>query len=255
MSNLNWDVPQELVPLPSNGIIYSPDSVLYNKQTLQIKAMTANEEDILTSNAYLKEGSVITNLIKSCLIDKDVDVDDLLSGDKNALMVSIRITGYGKDYAVKHECDKCAKLNSVNVDLTSLEIKRFGIKPIEEGKNEFSFDLPVSKKRVVFKYLTGHDEKENRLRDQRLEAIGISANNSVTQQLKDVIISIDGITNKLEIEKFVKNMPALDSRKLRLFIKGNEPGIDMKYKYSCSNCGNANEFMLPITSEFFWPST
>lgn len=256
MSNgLEWTVPQEMIPLPSSGLIYSPDTVLYGKETLQIKAMTAQEEDILTSNAFIKEGTVIKNLVKSCLIDKDVDVDDLIVGDRNALMVSIRITGYGKDYNVNHTCEKCQSYQKVTADLSTLGIKRFKVEPVEKGKNLFEFNLPVTKKKVLFKYKTGHDENEIKIKEERLKAIGIQSNNLVTQTLKDAIVSIDGITNRTEIDNFVRNMPALDSRNLRQFIKENEPGLDMSCDYNCASCGHTNSFALPITAEFFWPST
>ena len=123
----NWEVPVESVPLPSKGIIYSPDSLLYNTETLQIKAMTAKEEDILTSQAYIKEGVMIEKLISSCLIDKSINVNDLIAGDRNALMVSIRITGYGSDYNVSHTCTSCDHVNKITANLSELKIKRFRI--------------------------------------------------------------------------------------------------------------------------------
>jgi len=250
-----WEVPQELVPIPSEGKIYDPDSTLYGKQTVQIKAMTAREEDILTSQAFLKEGTVIQNLIKSCLIDKTIDVDELINGDRNAILVSIRITGYGGEYDVVHRCDKCSSKNDVAVDLSSLAIKRLKKNPIEAGKNLFSYELPVTKKSVVFKFLTGRDELEEEMRVKRMEALNIKQDNSVTRYLEQIIVSVDGITDKNKIHHFVKNMPALDSRKLRMYAKSQEPGIDMSWKYNCSNCDHQNEFTIPITAEFFWPST
>ena len=251
-----WEVPVEVVPLPSGGLVYNPDNLLFNRDTIQIRSMTAREEDILTSQAYIKEGTTIKKLVESCIVDKSINVDDLLLGDRNALMVAIRITGYGSEYKVKHSCQNCGSSNSINIDLTELPIKRFDTQPVEQGKNLFEYTLPVTGKKVRYKYQTGHDEKRSAIEAKRRKALGIedSAGN-VTKFLKDSIVSIDGIDDVLKIEHFVRNMPALDSRKLRLEIQKNEAGIDMFSNYECSNCSSQNDFVLPINSEFFWPST
>ena len=250
-----WEVPVESVPLPSKGVIYSPDSLLYNTETLQIKAMTAKEEDILTSQAFIKENTVVEKLINSCLVEKSIDVNELINGDRNALMVSIRITGYGTDYKVSHSCVSCGTSNAVDVDLSQLSIKRLKEPPVEAGLNLFEYTLPVTKKSVNYKFLTGHDQKEIATIEKRLQKAGMVQNNSVTSFLENTIVSIDGITDKNKIKHFIANMPALDSRKLRRHIKQTEPGIDMSWQYCCKNCGHDNDINLPITSEFFWPST
>ena len=250
-----WEIPVEVVPLPSRGIIYDPDSTLYNRETIQIKAMTAKEEDILSSRAYLKEGTAIEKLIGSCVTDKSFNVDDLITGDKNALMVSIRITGYGSDYKVEHVCKNCGTRQDVTVDLGALELKRLTQQPVEPGKNIFAFELPVTKKVVCYKFLNGHDDREEELKQKRLANLNMTADNNVTNFLERIIISIDGITDKNKIRHFIANMPALDSRKLRLHVNNSEPGIDMSWKYSCKKCSHDNEFSLPVTPEFFWPST
>tara|TARA_R110002096_G_C14508117_1_gene715923 strand:+ start:101 stop:898 length:798 start_codon:yes stop_codon:yes gene_type:complete len=253
--DFGWEIPVEVVPLPSNGTIYSPDTTLYNKETLQIKAMTAKEEDILSSQAYIKEGVVIKKLIESCITDKSFDVDDLITGDRNALMVSIRITGYGSDYNITHTCKKCSHNQPVTVNLTELPIKRLQHEPVVAGRNIFSFELPVTKKIVHFKYLSGHDDKEEEVKQKRLTKLNMNSENSITNFLERIIVSIDGIEDKNKISHFVKNMPALDSRKLRLFISESEPGIDMSWQYECKKCMHQNGFSIPITTEFFWPNT
>ena len=119
----------------------------------------------------------------------------------------------------------------------------------------FIYDLPVTKKRVEFKYLTGHDQKEIDIKEKRYKNMGIKYDNTVTSYLENVIVSIDGVYDKNKIHHFVKNMPALDSRKLRKHIKDSEPGVDMSWNYECNDCGYENNFNMPMTSEFFWPST
>ena len=251
-----WEIPVESVPLPSKGTVYSPDTTLYNRETIKIKAMTAHEEDILSSQAFIKEGTVVNHLIKSCVTDKSFDVNDLILGDRNALMVSIRITGYGSDYGIIATCPKCLHKNNINIDLTSLKINRLNIKPLNEGENKFKFKLPVTKKEVVFKFLTMKDEIDKSISEKNMKNIlNSKINNTITNFLMYSIVSIDGVTDKNKLRHFIKNMPAYDSKALRRHINDNEPGIDMSSILECKNCSNKTEISVPITSEFFWPST
>lgn len=253
--DFGWEVPVETIPLPTRGVLYDPSSNLHCLETVKIKAMTAKEEDILASQAYIKEGTVIEKLIESCLIDKNIDVYELTSGDKNAIMLGIRITGYGSQYPVKSVCENCGSKNDVDIDLTEVPIKRLGIEPTELGQNLFEFKLPITGKVVKFKYLNGHDELERDKIAKRYKEMGIQKQTTVTDFLENVIISIDNVTDKNKIKHFVQNMPALDSKKLRTYIKENESGMDMKWKYQCNSCSHSNEIFVPVTSEFFWPST
>jgi hypothetical protein len=251
-----WEIPVESVPLPSRGILYSPDSTLFNREIVPIKAMTAHEEDILTSQAFIKEGTVINQLIKSCVTDKSFDVDDMTIGDRNALMIAIRITGYGPDYNVNTSCENCSHVNNVTVNLSDLGIKRLSIKPVKDGKNEFEFALPVTKKKVTFKFLTLKDESDRTISNRNEQAaFGVKLEKNVTSYLKYTLLSVGGVTDKSKLHHFVTYMPAFDSKALRKFINDNEPGMDMGAHYDCEKCTHRNGFNLPITSEFFWPST
>lgn len=254
-NEFEWEVPYETVPLPSQGVVYDPNLTLYNTETLQIKAMTAKEEDILTSQAFIKDGTVIEKLIRSCLVDKSFDVNDLIAGDRNALLVSIRITGYGSDYKMNHSCQNCGTKNEVIAQLSELGIKRLAVQPVSPGKNLFEYKLPITKKVVHYKFTTGHDEIEEETINKRKRKLGMQESGKITSFLERSIVSIDGITDKNKITHFIKNMPAMDSRKLRMHMKENEPGIDMSWKYECLTCQSQNEIGLPLTSEFFWPST
>jgi hypothetical protein len=252
----NWDIPVESVPLPSEGKIYSPNTTLYNRKTIPIKAMTAHEEDILTSQAYIKEGTVINELIKSCVTDKSFSINDMIIGDRNALMVAIRITGYGSDYKVTTACQNCNHVNNVTVGLSELPIKRLKLKPTEDGKNEFSFQLPVSKKNVHFKFMTMKDDTDRAVSQKNTsKLLNLKMENNVTSFLSYSIISIEGVTDRNKINHFIKAMPAYDSKSLRNHIKNHEPGMEMTDQFSCKNCGHHNEFAIPVTSEFFWPGT
>jgi hypothetical protein len=253
--DFNYEVPVESVPIPSSGKIYPPESGLYGKESIEIKAMTAKEEDILTSRALIKKGTVITELIKSCVIDKSVNVDDMISGDRNALMTALRITGYGSEYIVQVDCPECGTTNKPHFDLASLPIKRLEIQPVAEGSNLFEFQLPVSKKTVQFKFLTGKDEADMTTIQERQKKQGMKTDNLVTSRLQYSIVSIDGVTDKTKINMFIRNMPARDSLSLRKHIDANEPGIEMKSWMQCENCHEHSEVNLPIGASFFWPDS
>lgn len=250
-----WTVPVEQVPLPSGGIIYPPTSPLHGRETLQIKAMTAQEEDILMSRALIKEGTVVSSLIKSCLIDKSIDPGDLLSGDRNAILVAIRITGYGSSYNANVTCPSCSRQDSYNFDLAGIEIKRLGAQPIAPGTNEFSFTLPMSKKSVTFKLTTVRDEEDaSRLRERMAKLFPDAKNDaSVTRQLEMQVTSIDGKHDRAAISAFIKAMPAIDSRTLRTYMSSIEPGLDMNVDFTCRSCSAGSKVALPLGAAFFWP--
>lgn len=251
-------VPQEIVPLPSMGKVYSGGSTLFGRESVEIKAMGVREEDILTSRALIKKGTVITQLIKSCLIDKSIDVDEMISGDRNALMVAIRITGYGAEYSANLECGKCGEKHDETFHLDQLPLKRLEADPVVEGQNLFEYELPRSKIKVQFKLLTPKDEEEILAEQEKKKKLGLKAPNGtdtiVTDNLRSSIVSIKGITDRAKIINFINNgMGAFDSRALRKHIQDIQPGIDMKQVVTCENCGNIEEVQIPIGVTFFWP--
>ncbi len=253
--DFNFEIPVETVPLPSMGICYPSESSLYQQETIDIKAMTAKEEDILTSRSLIKKGTVITHLLKSCMTDKSVDPDLMLSGDRNAVMTAVRITGYGSDYNVEVDCPSCGERSKQSFDLSKLPIKRLLVEPVAAGSNLFEYELPLTKKTVRFKFLTGADEAELATIQERKKKQGMTAENLVTQRLMFAIQAIDGITDKSKIAMFCRHMPARDSLALRKFIDKNEPGIDMKSWMDCPSCLEHSEVRLPIGAAFFWPDS
>jgi len=253
--DFGWQVPVEAVPLPSEGKIYPPDSNMHGKQTVNIKAMTAKEEDILSSRALIANGTVILELINSSIMDSDVNPNDLLSGDRNALMIAIRITGYGPEYPVNMTCPGCRKTDKHVFNLADLPIKRLTIDPVTPGDNCFEYKLPVTKKTVHFKFLTGRDNDMIEAEASKMAKLFPDdyVGSSVTRRLRFSVVSIDGITDRNKIAKFVENMPAMDSSKLRSYIKNNEPGIEMSGNLNCNSCGRVSEVSLPLGASFFWP--
>jgi len=252
----DWEVPVEAVPLPSEGTVYRADSALHGKKLVEIRAMTAQEEDILSSPALIKQGTVITSLLKSCIIDKNVDVNDMLIGDRNALMVAIRITGYGHQYTASTNCPQCRAQSSQVFNLGDLEIKRLNISPVREGENIFEFKLPVTGKTVHFRFLSGRDEVERSIMLERMRKLtnGQGVERGVTSRLEYQIASVEGVEDRNAITQFISKMPARDSMELRNFIADNEPGIDMSCNMNCPHCSYAGRVALPIGANFFWPN-
>ena len=254
LDDFGIDIAVEAVPLPSRGVIYDNENLL-GTEKLEIKPMTAKEEDILTSRAYIKNGTVISKLIKSCLADKSIDPDDLILGDRNALLIALRITGYGSDYNLEISCPECSKTNKSTFDLSSLNLKRLKVDPVEVGQNIFEVQLPVTKKNVKVKFLTGHDEREMMIINERKKKQGFNTENSVTDRLTRSILSIENISDKNKINLFVQNMPARDSLALRRFLDEYEPGVDMTSHMTCTHCHEESEVDLPIGPSFFWPDS
>jgi len=253
-SDFGLEVPIETIPLPSAGKAYPVGHVLHGKEMIEIKAMTAREEDILTSAAYLKKGTVITELIRSCIVDKRVDPNELLTGDRHALMVAIRITGYGPEYDVEVECNECNAKTQRQFNLGELPLKRLEIDPVTPGTNLFEFRLPHTKKNVKFRFLTGRDEEEIQATAARQKKLNLQGEAIVTTNLLYSIVSIEGVEDRQKIAGFIRMMPARDSLALRNYIRDSEPGISMRQEVTCGACGHSEEVSMPIGVTFLWPS-
>jgi hypothetical protein len=253
--DFGWEVPVETVPIPSKGIVYPQGTALGQLETIDIRAMTAREEDILTSQALIRKGTVISTLLQSVVLNEGIDVNDLLMGDRNALMIATRITGYGSDYSVNVKCMSCNTKQDYTFNLGDLPIKRLNIDPVSHGQNLFEFELPVTKKKVLFKFLTGTEEETLSELSKRRKALfpDIEVTSLVTSRLESMIVSIDKISDRGKISAFVRDMPAYDSRVLRGYITNNEPGIEMKSVMCCRECGQTSEIQIPIGLSFFWP--
>jgi RNase P subunit RPR2 len=169
-------------------------------------------------------------------------------------MISIRITGYGSEYRVEATCEKCGQRGPYTFDLGSLSIKRLEEEPAVPGENAFAIDLPVTKKRVTFKILTGRDQEDINAQNAKMRAVLPDAPESgVTAFLEKSIVSVGDVTDRTKIGMFVKNMPARDARTLRNRIKKIEPGIDMTCDMTCTSCGEASRVDMPIGPSFLWP--
>jgi hypothetical protein len=248
-----YQVPVELIALPSKGLVYPVGHPLANEESVEIKAMTAKEEDILTSRALLKNGTVITQLLKSCILNRLVDPDDMLSGDKNAVLIGIRVTGYGENYSAKITCPHCTKEYENTFNLSKLKVKSLGAQPLAPNMNLFEYTLPSTGARVVFKLLNGHDEAELAKILESKKKLGNQIDNSVTGRLFQSIVEINGETNKQKLATIIQNMRAMDARSLRKYMDDIEPSVDLKQEVVCPSCDEQSEVVMPLGMSFLWP--
>lgn len=252
------EIPVENVPLPSKGIVYPVDHPLHMQETVQIRAMTAREEDILTSKALIKKGTVITELIRSCLIDKRIDPNDMILGDRNALMVALRITGYGADYAVEVGCPACGERSRQEFNLAELPITRLSDMPIAEGANVFEVVMPKTREtdpdlRIRYRHMTGNDEAQMQQIQERKKKQGFQSDNLITTRYQFQVVAVNDITDKTKIQMFCQKMPTKYSMALRKAMDSNEPGIQMKQHITCPSCYTESEVSMPLGASFFWP--
>ncbi len=251
--DFGFEIPVETIPLPSGGKCYDVEHPLHGQSTVEIRAMTAREEDILTSKALIKKGTVISHLLKSCMIDKRVNPDTMLAGDRNAIMVALRVTGYGADYRVEVDCPACGERSKQAFNLGELPINRLDVEPVADGTNLFEIQLPVTKAKCRFKLLTGTDEQDIMVAQERRKKQGQRSDNLVTQRLRYSIVAVNGVTDRTKLDMFVSSLPARDSLFLRKYIDKHEPGIEMKAWMDCPACLEHSEVSLPLGAAFFWP--
>ena len=235
------NIPTEIVELPSLGLIY-PESSPLSSGKIEMKYMTAREEDILTNQNYIQKGTVLDELVKS-LIVSNINYDDLCVGDKNAVLVAARILGYGKDYSFSWGGEE------YNIDLTTIDNKPLNEKVFNKGTNDFDFELPSTGVRITFKLLTNHDEKKIKAELDGLKKINKNSSTDISTRLKYMITSVSGNRDAKDIREFVDTMLARDSRALREYIKEVQPDVDLTFFPNGSN----EKVSIPVGLSFFWP--
>ncbi|MDA9309718.1 hypothetical protein N9Q43_00670 [bacterium] len=234
--------PTEEVELPSKGLIYPKDNPLSSGK-VEIKYMTAKEEDILSNQSFIKKGTVLEKLLQSVIIDKDIKIDDLIVGDKNALLIATRILGYGKDYEIT------VKGEDYTLDMSTLENKEFDESKFEAGKNEFTFTTPATGNVLTYNLSTGKLEKQIERELAGLKKINKENSPELTTRLKHLITSVDGSEEKKDIRDFVDNrFLARDSRAFRDYVAKEQPDVNLSYVLD-----NGEEVTIPIGLNFFWP--
>ena len=241
--------PTEEVTLPSKGLIYPQDNPLA-KGTLEMKYMTAKEEDILTNESYIKNGTVIDKLLQS-LIVTPINYNDLVVGDKNAIMIAARVLGYGKDYTFTLGDEE------FTVDLTEVDDKELKEEHLfEKGKNEFEFTLPTINKSITFKILTHADEKKIDTEVKGLKKINKNNSAEYSTRLKHMILSVEGDYERKTVRQFVDtNLLARDARALREYVKEIQPDVNLTFDLENETGSVKGDVKIPIGITFFWPDT
>ena len=232
--------PTEIVELPSQGLIYPAEHPLHSGK-VEMKYMTAKEEDILTNQNYIQKGIVLDKLLEALTMNQ-FSLKDMVTGDKNALIVASRILGYGKDYTFTYAGKE------YTVDLTTLDNKPFDTSLLTP-RGTFKFKLPVSQTEVEFKLLTAKDEELIDQEIQGLKKLNKESSSEITTRLKYQLTSVDGSQDRNIIKEFVEfNLLAADSRALRLYIKEVAPDVNLSF-----TTDGGEEVAIPINLNFFWP--
>ena len=241
--------PTEIVQLPSKGKLY-PEGHPLSSGTIEMKYMTAREEDILSNQSFIQNGVVLDKLFQA-LIVTPIDYNDLLLGDKNAVMIAARVLGYGKDYPVTAKSPTTGEEIEYNVDLTQLGEKEIDWSK-HDGSQEFEFTLPASKRTVTVCLVTQKIQKKI---DKELKALEKQKKQAAsTTMVKNVITSVDGERDNLKVRKFVDTeLLAIDSRAVRNFIKEITPDIDLSVEIPDGESGDTFRRNIVIGLDFFWP--
>jgi hypothetical protein len=249
MTHQGFTLPTETVKLPSKGLVYAKENPLSSGE-IEMKYMTAKEEDILTNQNYISQGIVFDKLFQSMIVSK-INYDDLIAGDKNAILMAARILGYGKDYPITYPNPENGKNEEFVVDLTRFDHKEVDFS-IFNNKNEFEYTLPKSGNTVTFKLLDGSDDRTIEREIKSLKKANIS--NEMTLRLKQQILSINGNPDKKIIREFVDTgLLAADALALRKYIKEISPDINMTFTFVGSTGYTEEGVSLPVGLSFFYP--
>ena len=252
---LSFVAPTEFVEIPSLGA-YPSDHPLHGKEVIEIRFMTAKDEDILASQALLKKGLAIERFMENIIVDKSIKASSLLVGDRNAILIAARSSGYGAAYETQIACVACGTPSKFTFDLTKTNVKvseeseGLSLTRLENGN--FTTKMPYSKFNIEFRLLNGKDENmlAKLLMDKRKRKMSES---TLTDQYNRMIVSIEGHSDKNIIKRYVDNLPTMDSRHLRACYKVAAPNVEVKEPYTCSSCDYEQELEVPFGADFFWP--
>lgn len=256
-NDFSFIVPTEIIDLPSKGMLYPQGHPLHGKDTIEIKQMTAKEEDMLTSRSLLQKGVALDRVLSSIIIDKSINADTLLVGDRNALIIAARISAYGNEYNTKVTCPACGTVQEYNFDLNQQNV--YSGSDVEEFVTDtatdgiFTTKLPRTGLNIGFRVLTGADER------RLIEGVEMDRKNkkvherNVTRQLLNMIVSVNDNTTNEAVNYVVENLPSVDVRHLRQAYKAASPNVDLTQHFECNNCGHEQDMEVPLNADFFWP--
>ena len=253
--------PTEIVDLPSKGYFYPDDNPLSQGQ-IEIKYMTAREEDILTSANLIKKGKVLDKLLEAVIVGNgngnEINIEDMLIGDKNAIMFACRILGYGKDYQCRVQDAASGIDQQETIDLTQLEHKKIDFKKFEKGINQFPFTCPASKREVLLRLLTHRDEAQIEMEQKGMKKLELrtGVSSELSTRMKHMLIAVDGNDDPQYIREFVDNeLLSRDSLALREHLVSVQPDIDTDIVITSEEDGTEVKTTVPMTVDFFWPKT
>ena len=242
--------PTEVIDLPSQGKVYSKDSPLHEGK-LELKYMTTREEDILMSENLIKKGVVIDKLLDSLIVTKGVKQQDLILGDKNAVLVAARILAYGPEYTAEVTNPKNQEETvSHTFDLSQCPFKELP-KDVDYTDNSFNYTTQIGKNKIKFRLLTG---KEEALIEKDLkQSSKYGYNTDITTRLRYTVTEVDGDSKDETITEYTQNLLARDSMALRNHIQEISPDIDLTSEIEIG--GETVSVSIPLTVAFFWPDT
>ena len=251
-SVLDFVTPTEFVELPSKGIGYPEHHPLRNKETIEIRFMTAKDEDILTSRSLLKKGIALERLIDNLLVDKSIISKEILVGDRNAIIIAARSSAYGHIYKTKVQCPNCGTSQKFSFDLSQPtiidgDLEEFDVTETESGT--YIVETPKSGIKVEMKLMNGQDE----IKIIKLMNKNANDEDIVSSQMKMYINSVNGHSGKDFVEYFVENVPAFEARWLRKCYEALAPNIKVIEDFECNSCGYEQEMEVPFNADFFWP--
>lgn len=253
------DVKSKPVDLPSEGYFYPEDHPLA-KGTIEIRHMTAKDEDILTDEQLIQRGEAIDKLLENVIVQEGVELDDVLNGDVGGIMLATRILAYGPDYAFETECPVCGEQNQKSADLTEIQSKDVPFEDFEPHQTRFQTTLPVTGANVTFKLLTRGDvqqinsELDRVKRNANRKSKGPQVSTNMTTRLRHLIEDFNGESSMKEIREFVDNLPAKDSLALRKEVSRINPDLDLEFEFICDFCGHSEFMNIPLDETFFFPT-
>lgn len=248
-SDNEFMVPTDDVNLPSGGVFYP------NKQsTVKVKYLTAEDENILTSPELIRSGKVLDVLLENSIIDKGLSPSEMLTGDRNAVLLSLRSTGYGDDYPFKMTCPECGEEYEATVKLSELQHKKLEVAPDSNG--EFEVELPKMKSKLRFRLLTGKDEAyltKVSERSKKTKA-NVQFSTLLTERYLLQVMEFNGNRDKSYIKKAITAMPIFDSLYLREYMREIEPGVNLEHEFECPKCSKVYTDNISIGARLFWPN-
>ena len=246
--------PTEIISLPSQGLPYE-DSNPLSSGTLELKNLTAKEENLLTNQTLMKNGTLLDKLLESVIIDKSIKTNDMLMCDFDASIFALRRMAYGDSYEVSVTCGRCGKDTLVDIDLNQMKNKDLNESNFIRGQNNFSFELPNIKKTITFKLLTRKDIYNIEKEIEGLKKVN-KQSTEMTTRLSYIITSIEGDTDQAKIRKFVNDgeLISKDSLELRKHIKEISPLLNTTFDFTCSSCDSERKQEVPMGIGFFFPN-